>query len=229
MAEIVATPHVSWRYDNDSAAIAAALAQLNAALARAEGSADERPRISQGAEIAATRISDLDERELSALSLGDGPWLLLEPPFTNAAPGLDGIVADLHRRGYRVLLAHPERCPAFHREPDLLRRLIDAGALASITAGALVGRFGATVLHYAESLVEAGLAHNVASDAHDLRSRPPGIAAELESAGLAPLAEWLTQAVPQAILSGAERIPPRPPVSLPSRARKRRWLTQGRK
>jgi tyrosine-protein phosphatase YwqE len=40
------------------------------------------------------------------------------------------------------------------------------------------------------------MVHNVASDAHDHVHRPPGIAAELDRAGLAPLADWLTQAVP---------------------------------
>lgn len=223
IVEIVATPHVSWRYDNSSAAIGKALVQLNNALVREALVPDKMRPIRQGAEIAATRIPDLDDRELSALALGAGSWLLVEPPFAAAVSGLDGVVADLHRRGYRVLLAHPERCPAFHRDPELLRRLIDAGALTSITAGALVGRFGGAVQRYARALAEAGLIHNVASDAHDLRTRPPGIAAELESAGLAPLAEWLTQQVPRAILDGAEAIPPRPSARLSLRGRKWRW------
>jgi tyrosine-protein phosphatase YwqE len=53
--------------------------------------------------------------------------------------------------------------------------------------------------------------HNVASDAHDCARRPPGIAAELEQAGLGALTGWLTQEVPAAILDG-QQIPPRPAI-----------------
>ena len=56
-----------------------------------------------------------------------------------------------------------------------------------------------------------GMVHNVASDAHDDTRRPPGIAPELEQAGFGPLSDWLTRAVPGAILAGTE-IPPRPVV-----------------
>jgi len=60
--------------------------------------------------------------------------------------------------------------------------------------------------------VQEELVHNVASDAHDVTDRAPGIAAELEQAGLAALGEWLTEAVPAAILDG-QPIPARPPIS----------------
>ena len=108
------------------------------------------------------------------------------------------------------MLAHPERCPALQRDRQVVRSLADAGVLMSITAGSLVGRFGGEVRRYALELVREGLVHNVTSDAHDSVHRQPSMARELEKAGLAPLAEWLTRAVPAAILSG-EEIPPRPP------------------
>ena len=41
--------------------------------------------------------------------------------------------------------------------------------------------------------MQAELVHNVASDAHDLERRPPGIAAELKQAGYGALAGWLAQ------------------------------------
>jgi hypothetical protein len=54
IVEIVATPHVSWRYDNSSAAIGKALVQLNNALVREALVPDKMRPIRQGAEIAAT-------------------------------------------------------------------------------------------------------------------------------------------------------------------------------
>ncbi|HLL91334.1 MAG TPA: CpsB/CapC family capsule biosynthesis tyrosine phosphatase, partial [Solirubrobacteraceae bacterium] len=113
--------------------------------------------------------------------------------------------------------AHPERCQAFHRDPRMLAALVRDGVLTSITAGSLVGRFGNRVRRFALQLVQDELVHNVSSDAHGHDRRRPGIAAELEQAGMGELCEWLTEAVPAAILSGGE-IPPRP-AGAPDRAR----------
>jgi hypothetical protein len=78
--------------------------------------------------------------------------------------------------------------------------------------------------------MDAELVHNVASDAHDLERRQPGIAAELEQAGFGALAGWLAEDVPAAILSGAETIPPRPLVAVRAAepARPQRWWRRGR-
>src|SRR5206468_2448547 len=135
-----------------------------------------------GGEIAISRAADLDDNELRALGLGGGPWLLVESPLTPSAGNFDNALRHLQARGHRVVLAHPERCPAFIREPERLAALVHAGMLTSITAGALVGRFGGTVERYAHELVRDGLVHNVASDAHDTRRRPPGLREVLDHA-----------------------------------------------
>jgi protein-tyrosine phosphatase len=221
---IVATPHVSWTYSNDADTIRSLVVEANAAFAAAGLTVEVVP----GAEIAITRVPELAPEELSALALGGGPWLLIEFPFTSVAVGLDAMVLDLQDQGHRIVLAHPERCPAFHRDPRMLETLVDAGVLTSITAGSLVGRFGSTVQRYALGLVEGELVHNVASDAHGAGERRPGMTAELDQAGLSPLADWLTRAVPSAILEGQETIPPRPEVVLPSSTTiRRRWWHRG--
>jgi protein-tyrosine phosphatase len=207
---IVATPHVSWRYRNDSRAIGRLVEEVNTALAAAGLTLN----VLAGAEVAITRVPELASAELSALALGGGPWLLIEPPFSSVAIGLDTLLLDLQDQGHRIVLAHPERCPAFHRDLRMLEALVDGGVLTSITAGSLVGRFGGTVQRLAFGLLEAELVHNVASDAHDCDARRPGMAAELEQAGFGPLTEWLTHAVPAAILAGEETIPPRPPIAV---------------
>jgi protein-tyrosine phosphatase len=213
---IVATPHVSWEHDNDAATIAALTDELNRRLAEEQVELE----VTAGAEIALTRATELSDAELTALTLGTGNWLLIECPFTPAASGFDTLLYALAQRGKQILLAHPERCPAFHRDPGMLSELVAAGMLTSITAGSLVGSFGGTVRRFSEALVRDELVHNVVSDAHNLDRRPPGIAAELELAGLQPLAGWLTEQVPSAILSGAA-IPPRPPdATLASRAQR---------
>jgi protein-tyrosine phosphatase len=208
---LVATPHVNWRYRNDAATIAGLVAELNERL-RAERVATGDGHVLEvrpGAELALTLLPELPDAQLHALGLGGGPWLLVEPPFTPVAPNLDTILLELQRSGRRIVLAHPERCPAFQRDPAMLGRLVRAGMLTSITAGSLGGQFGGEARRLALALTRDGLLHNVASDAHDTLNRPPTIAGELKSAGLAPLAQWLTVAVPTAILDGGG-IPPAP-------------------
>jgi protein-tyrosine phosphatase len=214
---LVATPHVSWSYPNDADTISSLVDELNARLIT-EGVDLE---VRSGAEIAMTRVIDMAPAELPRLRLGEGHWLLVEPPFAPTVTGLEALVRDLQHQGHQVLLAHPERCQAFHRDPAKLESLIHAGVLTSITAGSLIGSFGGEVRRFALSLAREGLIHNVASDTHDTARRPPGIAAELRQAGLEPLAEWLTEQVPAAILSG-EEIPRRPLLELPP-ARGSRW------
>ncbi len=215
---LVATPHVNRRFANDAATIATKVAELNSRLIAEVISVEVRP----GAEIAISRAVELQPKELQRLTLGGGQWLLLEPPFTPQASGLDILLQDIQRRGHRIVLAHPERCPAFRHEPRMLRSLVSEGVLTSITAGSIAGRFGAEVRRFAMDLVAEGMVHNVASDAHDRQTRPPSIAAELAQSGLGAFADWWTRDVPEAILSGGE-IPSRPRVPLPQGFPPRRW------
>lgn len=216
---VVATPHVNSRTPNDAHTIAVLTAELNEQLAQAQIDVN----VLAGAEIAITQLAEIDPAELSRLTLGGGGWLLIEPPFTPVATGLEGLVFGLLREGHSVVLAHPERCAALQRDREVVPRLVDGGVLMSITAGSLAGRFGSEVRHYALELAQAGLVHNVTSDAHDVSKRRPGLLEEIERARLAPLADWLTQDVPAAILSGDD-IPDPPPGALArSRQRRRRW------
>lgn len=213
---IVATPHVSREYPNDAATIARGVEEVSAAL-RAQDVAIE---VRRGAEVSMLMVEDLGA-ELDKLTLGDGGALLIESPFTALATGFDLMLMALQSRGHRIVLAHPERSPMFHRDPAMLASLVRAGVLTSVTAGSLAGRFGREVKRFSLWMAQEQMLHNVSSDAHNVTRRPPGVAAELHGAGLGPLGEWLVRTVPAAILAGAE-IPPRPSVALPA-LRERGW------
>lgn len=212
---IVATPHVSWDWpENDSATIRAKVDEVNAAL-QAEGiPLDVLP----GAEVALTRASELPDEELVALRLGGGPYLLVECPMSPATAGYEQVLLSLRARGHRIVLAHPERIPAFLLKPETLERFIFDGMLGQVTAGSFTGQFGKDPQKFAFTMVERGWAHNVASDAHSSRRRPPSIAAQLTEAGLGEQADWFARGMPEAIISGA----PLPPM--PEMPRRRRGL-----
>lgn len=205
---VVATPHVSSRWpDNDALRIAHAVLLLNRELA-----AQEIPlQVRRGAEIALTRAVDMPREELGRLGLGGGKWLLTE--CSSQAPG-DGVVVllrSLLADGHRLLLAHPERIPAFRDDPELLVGLVRDGVRCQVTASALAGRFGPDVERFGGWMLEQGLVHVAASDAHGLSGRSPALARELRMAGVPqPLARWLTQEAPAALLAGDDELPPRP-------------------
>jgi protein-tyrosine phosphatase len=220
---IVATPHVNLRYPNRAPGIAAVVEALNERLRAEEVPLEVRP----GAEIAMTSLEELSEDELAALTLGGGRWLLMECPFTLAIDGFAAIVRDLRRNGHEVVLAHPERCSGFQRRRDLLEELVEGGALTSITAGSLSGGFGKPVRRMAFDMFDAGIVHNVASDAHDPSYRSPQLAGPVNHAGLGSQLDWLTNAVPAAILAGATPPPPPPREAEPTGEEPgwRRWLS----
>jgi len=216
---MVATPHVSSRYQNDAKSIADGVAAVKSRLLREGITLDVRP----GAEIAIPRISDIGLEALDDLRLDGGDWLLIESPFKTPVEALPDVLAALQRHGHRLILAHPERCPGFHRRPDVLEALVrDQEMLSSVTAGSLIGQFGRDVQRFVLWMAEHGLIQNVASDAHDCVRRPPGIAEAMEQSGLGAHIELLTQTIPDAILTGAA-IPSTPASLLAHRPTRRPW------
>ena len=174
----------------------------------------------QGGEIAPERLPDLDDETLQALALGGGPYVLLECPFTPVGAVMDMMVADLQGRGFRVLLAHPERSPTFQRDPAHLGALVERGALAQVTTGSFAGGFGQTAQRAAETMLQQGIVHVLASDAHDAAHRPPMLRAPLDDDQLA----WMAETAPAAVVAGRP-LPERPPLPRGRgvRARLRSW------
>jgi protein-tyrosine phosphatase len=207
---IVATPHINHRYNLTPPQVAGAVEQFSAVL-RQEGI---ELTLLGGGEISIERLVDLSDGELDRLGLGGGRCLLVEPPLRDMPGPFEWPIRSLLDAGRRVLIAHPERCPGFVREPERLRALIDGGAFSQITVGSLLGKHGEPARQFACDLVSDGLAHNLASDMHDEQRRAPSL-----SAGLAALTElglittahgrWLTVETPQAIIDGSE-LPPHP-------------------
>jgi protein-tyrosine phosphatase len=223
---LVATPHVNHSFGVQPADVARGVDALRRALARDGVDLDVRT----GGEIALARLTDLTPEELDGFRLGGGPYLLVESPHSATVGDFDLMLFELRRRGEHILLAHPERCPTFQHHPDRLVRLVEMGVLCSITAGSMAGRFGETVRRFTMEILREGLVHDVASDTHDVERRPPAmmdcfVRAEAELPGIAEHAEWFTDLVPAAILSG-EPIPERP--SLPVAPLRRRGLFRRR-
>jgi protein-tyrosine phosphatase len=221
---IVATPHIRADFDVDPAEIEPRVDLFNDRLQR-----ERLPlRVLPGAEIGWASASDLDDAQLARLALGSGRRVLLESPYGKRPVDLEGIVAGLAERGFEVVLAHPERCPLFQRDPERLRKLVAGGALCSITAGSMQGSFGDTVRTFTIEMLRGALVHDVASDAHDHIHRPPALVDGFEDVkadlpGIERHAPWYTVTSPVAILAG-NPIPAAPVISGPAPSRIKRLL-----
>ncbi|MEI7559845.1 MAG: CpsB/CapC family capsule biosynthesis tyrosine phosphatase [Actinomycetes bacterium] len=201
---VVATPHVNLETPNDPETIARGVAEMTVALKEH----DLDLTILPGAEVDITLAGGLDDATLHGLTLGGTQWLLLEAPLSPGGVGFSEAVQAVQARGFRILLAHPERSPAVQRRPEVIDDLVAVGVRCQITAGALVGKFGGVVQKTAYELVRKGVVHNVASDAHEAFRRKPGLRSELEQAGLEEATDLWCRQFPSTLLSGQQAAMP---------------------
>src|SRR4051812_42205869 len=191
---IAATPHIRADYPFPLDEIERATADVRAGLQ----SASVGVTVVRGAEVALSEVSELDHDMLVSLCLGRGPYILMESPYAYAGPEVESVLSELQSRGFRPLLAHPERSPTFMREPDRLATLVASGVVCSVPGASMRGDFGRTVKRFTRELFLAGLVHNVASDAHDVKMRRPGLldgfeTLEAELPGLVDSAAWFVR------------------------------------
>jgi protein-tyrosine phosphatase len=218
ITRIAATPHVRDDYPTQPSTMERLVDEVNAA-ARAEGIPVE---VLRGGELALEAAAEADDETLRRFGLGGSPSaLLLEFPYSGWPLELRDLVFRLETRGFRIVLAHPERSPEVQEDPERLRPIVDAGVLVQLTAASVDGRLGRASASASRALLDARLAHLIASDAHAPAIRAIGMTAAAEAVGDAPLARWLTHDVPAAVLEGAAP-PPRPEAPKKSRLRLRR-------
>ncbi|HXV59031.1 MAG TPA: CpsB/CapC family capsule biosynthesis tyrosine phosphatase [Gaiellaceae bacterium] len=172
-----------------------------------------------GGEIDLVMLGSLDDDAVRRFSLARSErYLLLEFPYTGWPAGLEETVYALGLRGFVPILAHPERNRETQRDPGRLEEAVRMGALVQLTAASVEGRIGRSAQRAAGQLLDAGIAHLLASDAHTPEIREAGLAGAAEAVGDERLAAYLTVEAPGAIVAG-EAVP-----APPSRARRRRFL-----
>jgi protein-tyrosine phosphatase len=206
IARIAATPHVRHDWPTTPEQMERLVARVQDAARASDVAVDVLP----GGELDLEYADSLDEDSLHRFGLGGNPnLLLLEFPYVGWPVGLPDLVFRLRARGFIAVLAHPERNVEVQERPERLRELVDAGVFVQLTAASVDGRLGRRNAAGARTLLDAELAHLIASDAHAPAIRAIGMGAAAEAVGDAQLAWWLTHEVPEALLAG-EAPPPRP-------------------
>lgn len=158
--EVWLTPHIMEDIPNRPAELQARFAELQAAYAGPVS-----------LHLAAEHMLDpLFSERLAAgevLPIGpEGDMLLVETSYFNPPMDLDGMLESVRKRGFRPLLAHPERY--VYMEMKDYQRLASAGVALQLNLPSLAGAYGEDVRRKAADLLRAGLYDRCGSDLHRL-------------------------------------------------------------
>lgn len=204
---VACTPHIMpGMYPNRGPDIRQRVAALDAEVRKARINVS----IVEGADVHVA--PDLPEklRNGEVLALGGTRYFLFEPPHHVVPPRIEQLVKRSVEAGYVPILTHPERLTWIAQSYDVVETLNQAGCLIQVTAGAVTGAFGQTAQKYARMLAEDGRIDIIASDAHNLTSRPPMLSKAVEA-----MANWVGESsaramvldTPAAILRNREVVP----------------------
>ncbi|HMT14731.1 MAG TPA: capsular biosynthesis protein [Aestuariivirga sp.] len=167
---MAATPHfMPGMYDNEAGDIRRRVDQFNQNLTEA------------GIDLAVVTGSDAHirpdflplVRDGQILSLNGSRYVLFEPPHNIMPQRMEDMLFNIVMLGFVPILTHPERLKWIEQHYDVVQRLGDSGVWMQITGGSLTGRFGRRPQYWAERMLNEGRIHILATDAHNLTSRPP--------------------------------------------------------
>jgi tyrosine-protein phosphatase YwqE len=161
-SKVVTTPHImSGVYPNTPSIINEGLAVLRKAL--------EAERIDIQVEAAAEyKIDELFVEYLAAdnlLTFGD-KYILIELSFVAVPINLEDIIFTLQTKGYKPILAHPERYRYWSDKLSQIERLKSLGCLMQLNMMSLVGQYGGLAKDVAHKLLNKNLIDFLGTDLH---------------------------------------------------------------
>lgn len=159
---VIASPHVTQlTFENSPDTIARAMTDLRSAMA----DKGLNMPVSNSAEY---RIDELFNTQLEQGILMPLPdnYLLIENSFIQEPWNLDQLLFDLQVKGYKPILAHPERYPYYYNKRQRYKALHEAGARFQINVLSLAGAYGKAEKQVAEYLIEKGMVDFCGTDLH---------------------------------------------------------------
>lgn len=163
---VVATPHMRpGMFDNDRAALLAAFAEMETALAAARAETP-MPEVHLACEHFFDDVVFERLKRGEGLAYPGGKSILIEFPPQAFPARIQHRLFDLRRLGITPVLAHPERYQPVWEDDACLDPLLDAGAHLLLDLCALVGKYGRSSQRAAEKLLEEEAYEAACSDAH---------------------------------------------------------------
>jgi len=182
VSHAVCTPHIQLgRFDNNMRTISTAFELLNAQVE----SQQLNIKLAFAAEV---RICP----EIMILAKQNklpflGKWqntdvLLLELPHSHVPPGTDQLIKWLHKNNITPMIAHPERNRDIMADYHKFEMLCKLDCLFQVTAASLCGQFGDIAQSIATRMLEQDKVTILATDAHNVKRRPPNLLAGRDAA-----------------------------------------------
>lgn len=169
---MIATPHNKTSFNNDKDTIIMHTNILNKLFHSHDIPLTLLP--GQETRINGDFLTDLNNDKI--LCLNNTDYVFVELPFDHVPQYTETMLYDIQMQGYKPIIVHPERNKELHEQPDKLYELVRKGALTQITTGSLLGDFGKDVQRFTRDIIEHNLTHFIASDAHNITSRPVNLA-----------------------------------------------------
>lgn len=211
-ATCVTTPHFDASLTKSAAAFVSRMGQFDRAweaLTAAHAGQKGLPSLARGVEL----MLDDPDPDLSdpRVRLAGGPFVLVEFPAMQMPPNAEWAMHNIRQKGWRPIIAHPERYRNHDSRLTVLARCRAAGALLQVNSGSLLGQHGDRARAVANALLSLGWADYLASD-HHARGEPATgrAAALLRSRGADAQVQRLTVENPLRILSGEAPLPVQP-------------------
>ena len=206
ITHIVCTPHANARYNFDPSINQQKLAEVQSRL-------DGRISLGLGCDFHLS-FENIDDalRNRTKYTINGGQYLLVEFPDLAISPAMTEVFYEFLVAGIQPIITHPERNLTIQKHPERLDEWIERGCLTQITASSLSGRFGRLAQTFSHNLLKQNKVHFIATDAHNLDSRPPRMKETYDLIAKqygSDTAERLCVANPKAAFFG-EDFPPQP-------------------
>ncbi len=105
--------------------------------------------------------------------INNSRYVLVDFPADVDFYELSNAIDRLQGAGYSVILAHTERYECLYKERRWIEEFVDNGGVIQLNASSCCGAWGKAAERQWKKLLKHGLAHIIASDAHNLTKRPP--------------------------------------------------------
>ena len=167
VTHIVCTPHSSEQFKFDPALNQERLAKVRERLG-------DRVTLALGCDfhLMFDNIEDAIAHP-TKYSINGKQYLLVEFPEHGISQNMKEIFFRLSTAGMTSIITHPERNPVLARNPEKMADWLRQGCYIQITAASLTGRFGKVAQRVSHELLRRNWVNFIATDAHDLTSRPP--------------------------------------------------------
>jgi tyrosine-protein phosphatase YwqE len=93
-------------------------------------------------------------------------YLLFETNFITEPLNLKEFIFQASSKGYKLILAHPERYLYLHQHLEKAQDLLDRGVLFQLNISSITGYYSRPVQQMAHKLIDRGWVHWLGSDCH---------------------------------------------------------------